>query len=190
MRGSFVKLGIIIEAALFICVMPTNSTTMVELTLKEMCCKSSHIVIARTTSVNSYLAPDRNRIYTEITLEIVNSIKGQLQPGNILRLNLYGGTVNGITTIVVGAPTFTVGELSLLFLSGGKSAQSGKSHFTVYGLSQGKFNIYVDGKEKRVLRDNIELPILLEKNGEYLPLTSTQSIPLEEFLNLIEDYLR
>ena len=177
---------------LFLCITAANSTTMVELSLKDMCQKSSHIVVARTISVNSYLKPGQQRIYTDIVLEVTEKIKGQLQNQESLKLTVYGGTIDGITTLVVGAPTFTVGKQSVLFLLEKKSARSGQNHFTVVGLSQGKFNIFTDNKTntKKVVRDQLESPLRLEKDGNRLSLTNSQSITLTDFLNRIKNYTK
>ncbi len=172
---AFVFVGIIV---VLFCTTPSNSTTMIEFSLKDLCLKSSDIIIARTISVNTYLKPGQQRIFTNVQLEVSDKIKGRFQKQDRLKLTLYGGTVNGITTIVVGAAQFTVGEQSLLFLSERQSARSRQNYFVVAGLSQGKFNIFTDSEtnEEKVVREQIEVPLRLEKNGTRLTLTNCQSM--------------
>jgi hypothetical protein len=165
------------------CVTTFYATTFIEFTLKDLCMKSDHIIVAQVVSMKSYWNPDQRRIFTEIQLEVNDNIKGQFQKQDQLKLTVYGGTVNGITTIVVGAPRFTVGERSVLFLSERHSVKFGRN-FIVVGLSQGKFNIFIDKEtgEDKVMREQIEFPLQLEKEGLSLPLTNTQAITLRDFV--------
>jgi len=188
--SSFVFIGILV--VLFY-ITPSNSIAQqIEFSLKELCIISSDIIIARTISVNSYSELDQKRIFTDIQLEVSDKIKGQFQKQAQLKLTFYGGTVNGITTIVVGAPHFSVGEQSLLFLLEKQSARTGQNYHVVVGLSQGKFNIFTDEltNEEKVVRDQIAVPLQLEKNGSRLTLTNSQSIMLTNFINYINTYIK
>lgn len=98
--------------------------------------------------------------------------------------------MNGITTVVVGAPVFVPGEQSLLFLSNGSSSDKAKNLF-VCGMSQGKFNVVRDsgvGIEK-VVRDQIDIPLQLEKGKARLAITTKTAMPLTDFTKQITTYL-
>ena len=56
-----------------------SATTMIELTLKDLCDQSSDIVMVKVISAQSYLVKKENRIFTKIELEIIDKIKGQFQ---------------------------------------------------------------------------------------------------------------
>jgi len=127
---------VVIMVALF-GVISLYATTWLELTLKDLCEQSSDIIIAEVVSAQSY--KEENRIYTKVELGVIDKIKGRFRKFDKFNLTQYGGTVNGITTIVVGAPNFIVGEKSVLFLLERNSIRGGKN-FIVLGLSQGKFN--------------------------------------------------
>lgn len=188
--STFTFIGILV---VIFYITPSNSTAQqIEFSLKELSMNSSDIIIVRTISINSYSKLDQKRIFTDIQLEVSDKIKGQFQKQDQLKLKFYGGTVNGITTIVVGSPQFIVGEQSLLFLFKKQSARTGKDYFVIIGLSQGKFNIFTDGltNEEKVVRDQINVPLQLEKNGKRLTLTNSQSIMLTNFLNYINTYTK
>lgn len=188
--STFTFIGILV---VIFYITPSNSTAQqIEFSLKELSINSSDIIIARTISINSYSELDQKRIFTDIQLEVSDKIKGQFQKQDQLKLKFYGGTVNGITTIVVGSPQFSVGEQSLLFLFKKQSARTGKDYFVVIGLSQGKFNIFTDGltNEEKVVREQMNVPLLLEKNGNRLTLTNSQSIMLTNLLNYIKTYIK
>jgi hypothetical protein len=157
---------------------------------RKMCAISSDIVMARVISVQSYLRSEQRRIFTDIELEVDETLKGHSQKYDRMKLTMYGGTVDGITTIVVGAPNFTLGERSVLFLLETQSAQFGRN-FGVVGLSQGKFDIFIDQatQEEKVVRDQTGFPLQLEKAGPRLALTNTLALPLGDFVKHIKTYV-
>jgi hypothetical protein len=169
---------------LFLGIAGASASIFVEVPLKKMCVESNHIVIARMISMNSYWGPNHQKIYTDITLEISDKIKGQLQKGDRIKMTLAGGTVEGITTLVMGGPRFVDGQESVLFIAEKISARSGKKYFKLYGLSHGKFDIFTDPttNEKRVIRDQVNLPLRLEERRASLPVTNRQSMSLSNFL--------
>ena len=100
-------------------------------TLEDLCNNSSDIIIASVVSKNSYYNSDKNRIYTDVFLKVEEKIKGNFQKQDLLKLKLYGGTVNGITTFVVGAPQFTIAEKTFLFLNERQSSESKNNYFSI-----------------------------------------------------------
>ncbi len=178
-----------VSCIVFLCRTYSSASTVVEMTLKEMCSESSDILIARVTSVQSYLHQEQNRIFTDIQLEADEVFKGPFQKLGKVVLTMYGGTVNGTTTIVVGAPQFNIDQRSLLFLFETQAPQP-RRDLAVIGLSQGKFDIFVDqaSAEEKVIRDQINFSLQLEKNGQRLSVTNTQALPLRDLVNHIKTY--
>lgn len=54
---------------------------------------------------------------------------------------MFGGIIDGKTTMIVGSPGFVIGEETLLFLDSRKSQSIENKKYGVLGLSQGKFDI-------------------------------------------------
>lgn len=162
-----------------------------KLTLRDLCERSSDIIAGRVLSAKSYFDQGTRRIFTKIEIEVTESMKGGTRPSDTIALSVLGGTVNGITTIVVGGPKFAVGERSILFMSK-VNTSSNAINYVVYGLAQGKFNLFVDqntGIEK-VIRDHVESPLHLERGGTQIALTDTKSVPSDDFLGLLRVYLK
>jgi hypothetical protein len=173
---------------------PTLTTKLyasdIELTLKELCNKSSDIVMARINSTESYFNKEEKRIFTRIELEIINSIKGQTRSLERISMITIGGTVEGISTLVIGAPKYILGEQSLLFLY--KVILPDKtSNYIVIGQAQGKYNISKESGTENdlVVRDQISLPLRLENGGEYLSMTDREAVTLKELLQQIKMYI-
>ena len=166
------------------------STSVKEMSLKDLCKSSNEIVIARVIDLQSYLISDKNRIYTKINIEVEESIKGNLKSKEQFTLSIYGGTMNGITTFVVGGPQFSPGENIILFLKQFKDSIATNKGLFVAGLSQGKFNIIEDEKTKlkMVIRDQCEKLLLSEKDNSTILLTSLNAISLSDFLQYINNY--
>jgi len=177
---------------LFWWVSESSATIFVEVPLKTLCVGSNHIVIGRMLSKQSYRGLNGKQIYTDVTLEITEKIKGVLQKGDRIKLTLAGGTVDGITTLVLGGPRFNEGEESLLFISERISESTGQKYLKLFGLAHGKFDIFTDAKtnERRVIRDQVDLPLTLEKGGPSLEVSSTKSIPFVSLANQIRVLVR
>jgi hypothetical protein len=156
-----------------------------------LCDNSSDIVIVNVVSIRSYLKEGEKRIFTRIEMQILDNLKGELNVSEKIILKVCGGSINGITTFVVGAPTFNVGDRSILFLS--KTVLiDGNRTFLVTGLSQGKFNIFTDSETKtdKVVRDQIDIPLRPEKNAVPLYITDKESLQLQDFLYHVKEYIK
>jgi hypothetical protein len=176
---------------IFILRVELNASTLIELTLKDLCDNSSDIVIVNVVSIRSYLKEGEKRIFTRIEMQILDNLKGELNVSEKIILKVCGGSINGITTFVVGAPTFNVGDRSILFLS--KTVLiDGNRTFLVTGLSQGKFNIFTDSETKtdKVVRDQIDIPLRPEKNAVPLYITDKESLQLQDFLYHVKEYIK
>lgn len=160
-----------------------------ELSLNELCQKSDDIVIVEVISSQSYMVT--NRIFTEINLQVVQSIKGKLNIFETITMTILGGTINGITTLVLDSPNFKLGEQSLLFLSK-VTMSNNKVNYLVTGMSQGKFNIFFDAKTniKKVNREQIAIALKTEKNTAPLLLTDVTAMPLTDFIIEIKRFLK
>jgi len=166
-----------------------SSTDMTRLSLKELAEKSNDIIVTRIDKINSYRDLTDGRIYTDIEFIVDDCLKGQLKKGESKKMILYGGTVNGITVFGIGMPGFAENEETVLFLRQ-SSSERFPVNYRVVGLAQGKFNITTDSRtsEKQVVREQINLPLQLEKDGLELALTTKTAIKLSDFINHIENY--
>ncbi len=106
-------------AAVFLAA-PANATTLEKLTIDQLAQRAAAIVVAETSSVSGELVTlgdgpaARSYPQTRVSARVVKVLKGDV--GRTVSATVLGGTVNGITALVEGMPTFTPGETSLLFL--------------------------------------------------------------------------
>ncbi len=185
------KLLLIILSSLFLFITSVYTSSQIELSLKELCDKSDNIIIARVISSQSYFVQNEKRIFTDISIQILETLKGGLKPFGNIKFTVLGGTVNGVTTLVLEAPIFRVGEESILFLSS-VFLPNNRKNYVVSGFSQGKFNIFTDQVPgvKKVKREQIQTPLKLERNVSPILLTNKDAIPLKDFISNIKYYLK
>ena len=159
-----------------------------ELSLKDLCSLSSDIIIAKPVSYFTFQSKDTRHIYTKIKFEVSEKIKGRFDKEDTFEMTVYGGTYNGISKIVIDAPTYMIEEESILFLSENKSKEPLRIFLTVTGGVQGKYNIYVDEKDglKKVLREQALIQLPNEESNRCAKINPNQQSTLNEILNQIK----
>ena len=99
-----------------------GSTTVVPPTFDALVAGANTVFVGEVMSVRSrWITTPRGRaIATDVTFRVEEVWKGSL--GAVTMLEFMGGTVDGMTMEVVGMPQFEVGQRSVLFVSGERSA--------------------------------------------------------------------
>lgn len=107
---------------------------------EELARFSEAIVTGRVVSVQSAWDPDVNTIYTYITLDVDEVLKGDIRERQVV-FKQIGGQIDDIGLRIGGQATFTPGEEALVFL------EVRPRDATVYttALGQGKWNVTNDG---------------------------------------------
>lgn len=164
-------------------------TKMPRLNIDELTNASSHVVLGRVQSIQSSYTSDRTRVITEIRVQIDEVVKGSIGEGSI-RLLMPGGTIDGRTTIVVGAPAFAVGEEAVLFLGRLKKKNTvDVDRFSLTGLSQGKFSVrYSEKRRKRIAISEASktgFPLMPDALGRTEAEGGGAGLTLEDFLQQI-----
>lgn len=128
-----------------------RATTMFPLTIEQLTERSEDVVRAHTVAVASAWDGAR-RIVTRAHVVVDAAYSGHLAPGAAVDVATYGGTVDGISMLVLGAPQFAAGEDVVLFLTPQAGLGTG-----VAELGQGKFEVVRDGAGlERLTRRSIE----------------------------------
>lgn len=169
---------------LFCYVIYTNGQTD-EITLDFLKKSSQDIVIVKTKSILSY-KKEGEHTYTDIIVEVTECINGSFKPGNSILLTYYGGEIDGITTLVLGSPSFKINEESILFLSKVNLYNSPRIFYNVVGGSFGKFNIRTLWGERNVYRDNYEVPLKITKGSYNSLFDENQPLRLPDFIQIIK----
>jgi len=126
-----------------------QASTIVRLSVEEMAEASQVVARGTCASVESHWTDDHEQILTYVTLTDVEVLKGDAA-GDIVFVQL-GGRVGDDIMHVVGAPSFTVGEEMVVFLTRMTSAKAliVDTDLWLIGLSQGKWSVVRDPKTDR-----------------------------------------
>lgn len=106
------------------------------------------IVIGRVVSLACRLDVEQDRVFTYVTLDVEETLKGNTNTGQIV-LKEEGGEVAGQGSVIFGAPQFARGERVLLYLDTRRDGS-----LRVHQFSFGKLTIMEDtaGGEPMVVR--------------------------------------
>ena len=102
--------------------------------LGEMVAASQSIVHGRVISVQSYETAGRATIESLVTVQVIDTIKGE--PGDTAYFRVPGGQVGRYRRVMVGAPQCARGDEVVLFLKGGPPAVP-----MPFGLAQGVYRV-------------------------------------------------
>src|SRR5215467_14250250 len=111
-----------------------HATVVLPADLGELSHGAVAIARGRIVAVESQWKDGRRGIETLVTLEPETYLKGSL--GSTVQFRVPGGTLGRFSSVVVGAPQFTVGQRVILFLG-----SRGPTIPYVLGLSQGVFRL-------------------------------------------------
>lgn len=131
--------------------LPAAATVVIAQTFEEMARQSPVIVRASIGQVQSAWAPNEKTIETWVEVQVTETLKGKVRSGATLVVRNPGGVVGNMGAHVSGAPKFTPGEDTLLFL---EPAADVPNVWLVSGLSAGKVTFTKNPfGELRAIRD-------------------------------------
>ena len=200
-RGVLAFFGLSVLFAIPICAGGPPATYRKPADLQYLTQNAQIILVGRCTDIKSTWNAEQTLISTYTSYDVVEAIKGASSDQQVV-VKTLGGTVGSITQMMVGGPTFEVGERALLFLA----ASDELATFRIQGLRQGKLRIYSDSKtgERFLMRDASRLVHGAERRGVPLqggsliaPSKAVQSPPsvprrepLAQVLQEIQRYLQ
>jgi|GEM_PF-6686736 len=106
----------------------------VERLVAKLTQESELVVTGVVTSMEARWNPRNTGIFTYMTVETMEVLRGQV-PGRSIEVRNYGGKVGTTAQLAIGAPRFKLGEQVLLFLS--PSEEPGI--YKITGITVGKF---------------------------------------------------
>jgi hypothetical protein len=109
------------------------ATTVQRLGLEDLVKKSHTIVLGRVTNSRTYWSSNRKLIFTNYTIQVDESIKGQA--GRTVEVTTIGGKIGDVELHVSGMPSFQAGENAVVFI------EQSAGYPTLVGLGQGKFTV-------------------------------------------------
>ncbi len=140
------RLTILVPVLAILSAPPAGATVLVPADLTELSRGAAWIVRGTVSQVTPQWADGRRRIETVVTLEVAQVLKGD----RCVRVSFKvpGGDIGRYRSIMLGAPTFRVGEEVILFLGATAPALP-----HLLGLGQGVYRIQRDTRtgEGRVI---------------------------------------
>ena len=139
-----------------------QATTVIPPEFEELATRSDYVVRGRVVATNAEIRikGSGKKIFTRVEVEVLEVIQGT--PPVQLILECLGGRVGDEELIVGGAPSFVVGEESILFVSG-----NGRALCPLYAMSYGFYPIKEEGETKR----------RYVARGNQVPLENVAEIP-------------
>jgi uncharacterized protein (DUF779 family) len=168
-----------------------GATTMKILGIPDLTKASTHIVQGKIKSIKSSWNQEKTIISTDIELDVIETVKGSIGEKTIV-LHMLGGKMDGRTTLVVGAPSFEVGEEDVLFLElMDKQNIVERDHYRLVGLAQGKFSVHFDKiKKTKVAVSEAKrygLPVLPDEQPGNERIEGKKELTLDEFFQKIRN---
>jgi hypothetical protein len=175
-------IGVILFFALLsaLCVMPARATMMMALELEQLVAQSDVIVVATTLGWKSRWG-SRNRIVTDVTLRVEESIKGSYHVNDTLVVTRLGGAIGDLGMRVEGVAVFYKGQKALVFLRHVPAL----GEYRVVGMSQGVLHFNeTDGQMVAGSEDSDLALVQRDSDGELRPIQYSQSktSPVDEVL--------
>jgi hypothetical protein len=124
---------------------PAAAAIALHYELTDLAREADEVVHGRVIGQTSYW--DDHVIMTEVTVEVVECLKGERPAGERVVVRQPGGRVGELAMLVPGMPTFLNDEVVVLFLEAG----SVEGASLVMGLAQGRFTVAADAETGEVL---------------------------------------
>ncbi|MBW3624279.1 MAG: hypothetical protein KY468_12805 [Armatimonadetes bacterium] len=160
---------------------PARATTVENLTLEEITRRADTVFIGKVLHRSSAWDPERKRIWTTVTFQVLEGLAGKSQPKTVTR-RFLGGKVGGIAMRVGEMPQFEVGEKVALF-----AYEKPNLYCPLVGWDQGKYIIEKDPAGQEVVLNSRRRPVNLLAPGSVRSLSvSARPTTLQQFTTRIK----
>jgi hypothetical protein len=128
------------------CAPQAGATAIQQMGLSEVAGASEFVFEGRVIGTEVVPGPDGRRIYTYVTFQVLDAIRGQA-PGETVQLRFLGGTLGGLPLAVSDMHVPALGEHGIYCVESLHRSQANP----LYGWDQGQYIVRVDptdGQEK------------------------------------------
>lgn len=133
------------------CALDARATAILQMGLSDVAGNSELVFEGRVVGAEVRPGPDGRRIYTYVTFQILDPIKGQA-PGETVQLRFLGGTLGDLTLAVTDMHVPQIGDHGIYFVESLQRPQANP----LYGWDQGQYIVRpdpTDGQEKVYTRE-------------------------------------
>jgi hypothetical protein len=155
--------------------MPAAAITVAPLTFEQLVNKSALVVLARVIDVRGEFIAAGRGIESVVTVSVLKELKGG--SGDTLQFTVPGGRAGRYLNLIPGAPTFTSGDLAVVFLT----ARGARLPVTT-GLTQGVYRVQRGSGEMMVM------PPVIDSGGTRIARGNPQRKPVS--LSIFEASVR
>jgi hypothetical protein len=158
---------------------PLSATTLVRAGLDELVASNERVVVGEVLDAVSYWNQDRTFILTDVRIAPAETIKGKNE--RELTVTLLGGTVGGLTTLIVGGAELLPGRSYVLFLNPEKLPGT-RQTLTLRDHSQGAFEVTNRKGELRAVSQAVRHPLAPDRSGRIDAPGGAEGLPLATLL--------
>ncbi len=166
-------------------VAPAGATTLRRASLEELTASNDTVVVGKVIEAYSYWNREGTFILTDVLVEATEVLKGKVVDP-VLTVTILGGTVDDLTTLIVGGAQLVPGKAYVLFLNeedlpGLERARTVRDH------CQGVFEIAkaLDGSGSRAVSQANGHPLVPDKLGSFEPPGGVEGLPLRTLKDTI-----
>lgn len=156
--------------ALLVCsafAVPAGATTLQRASLEDLVAANSKVVVGEVLDVHSRWNDEGTFILTDVRVAPLHVVKGKVAAKE-MTVTLMGGTVAGLTTLIVSGAELLPGRAYVLFL-GEQDLPGAPAALTVRDHCQGAFDLAVNRKGELRARSQAHDQILVaDRTGAHL----------------------
>jgi hypothetical protein len=129
--------------------LPASAVTVAPLSFGQLVNNSAAVILARVVTVRGEFIGGGRGIESVVTVNGLKELKGSA--GETMQFTVPGGQAGRYLNVIPGAPTFTAGDLAVIFLT-----SRGARLPVTTGLTQGVFRVQSDGDRMMVMPPIVE----------------------------------
>lgn len=167
----------------------SQATTMLRVGLDQMVREHEAVVVGEVVDLNSHWNKEHSFILTEVTLAVDEVMQGSARAGSQMQFTLMGGTVDGITNLIVAGPAVSKGQSYLLFLNH-ESLPGVEQALTLRELSQGIFDLVPSKEGLRAVSQASAHPLFPDTHGNSEALGGSSGFLLDDMKREIHEISR
>lgn len=162
-----------------------DATTLRRAGLEELVAGNGTIVVGEVVEINSRWNDEGTFILTDVRFAVSDVLKGNPKEREIT-LTAMGGTVGGLTTLILAGPELVPGNSYVLFLDR-QDLPGAKDARAVRELSQGVFDLVIAGDGLRAVSQASRHVLVPDAKGLVEAPGGKQGIPLTTMMQSIRE---
>lgn len=169
---------------------PAHATTLMRMGLHELTTSNQTIVLGEVIGSHSYWNRSGTFILTDVRVQVLEVLKGDVGKKEEIEITLMGGTVGDLTTLILAGAELAPEASYVLFLDEA-DLPGAESVLTVRDHSQGVFEVTASpAQELHAASQASEQHLVPDDSGESLAPGGSAGLPLDEMIQEIREIVR